>query len=335
MIDIYFDAFLCACPAVEEGEDRFEEFLRGILLLVEIPNTSWLRLSTSRCSAEALYQAGRYPVRPDIERAVAAFGRSYIEPRDIIEIVNRLLSRQPTLEDRLELSDFLYDQLVTIPRIQTPQIPLNNEAFEKHIVLAAFNTSVKDGDRASDLLVSSGLALSCSNLLVQASITCIDPEPARTLPYCLSSSLNVCSSWHTVCTAITIDQAWAASTTDDDYVGALKIYLISHSTAATTPQLAWKFGPDFVESFVVLGFDRQQTKIRSLLRACSETIYSLNMSATHSLRRGAGPNELQLKKGRWKAWRRDIDHEYHLHYWENGDEVEFAAVVVHNDFRIP
>lgn len=34
--------------------------------------------------------------------------------------------------------------------------------------------------------------------------------------------------------------------------------------------------------------------------------------------------------------RRDIDDEYHLHYWQcrNG-AVEIASIVVHNDFSIP
>jgi len=39
-------------------------------------------------------------------------------------------------------------------------------------------------------------------------------------------------------------------------------------------------------------------------------------------------------RGRLKAWRRDIDDQYHLHYWQDGEAVELARVVVHNDFRI-
>jgi hypothetical protein len=51
---------------------------------------------------------------------------------------------------------------------------------------------------------------------------------------------------------------------------------------------------------------------------------------------GKGGNEPQQKRGQDKAWRRDIDYEYHLHYWECDDgSVEFASVVTHNDFSIP
>jgi hypothetical protein len=41
-------------------------------------------------------------------------------------------------------------------------------------------------------------------------------------------------------------------------------------------------------------------------------------------------------RGRDKAQRRDIDYEFHLHYWEcaNGT-IELASVVHHNDFSIP
>jgi hypothetical protein len=37
-----------------------------------------------------------------------------------------------------------------------------------------------------------------------------------------------------------------------------------------------------------------------------------------------------------KAWRRDIDSKYRLHYWECADgTIEFASVGAHNMFVIP
>jgi hypothetical protein len=41
-------------------------------------------------------------------------------------------------------------------------------------------------------------------------------------------------------------------------------------------------------------------------------------------------------RGSDKAQRRDIDYEFHLHYWEiANDVIELASVVHHNDFSIP
>jgi hypothetical protein len=63
---------------------------------------------------------------------------------------------------------------------------------------------------------------------------------------------------------------------------------------------------------------------------------SQNMAAVHGLRTGMGGDDPQRTRGKDKAQRRDIDYEFHLHYWEcaNGT-IELASVVHHNDFSIP
>ena len=60
----------------------------------------------------------------------------------------------------------------------------------------------------------------------------------------------------------------------------------------------------------------------------------MNNNATHWIRTSTGGNASQLKRGNDAAWRRDIDHEYHLHYWITIDGFEFSVVVHHNDFSI-
>jgi hypothetical protein len=67
-----------------------------------------------------------------------------------------------------------------------------------------------------------------------------------------------------------------------------------------------------------------------------ETVDQINLAATHALRRGPGGEEPQITREADTAWRRDIDRELHLHYWERADgSVELAAVVPHNVFDIP
>jgi hypothetical protein len=59
-----------------------------------------------------------------------------------------------------------------------------------------------------------------------------------------------------------------------------------------------------------------------------------NLGATHALRNDRGYDSPQFTRGTDKAWRRDIDREYHLHYWETQNGYEFSDVVHHNDFNI-
>ena len=54
------------------------------------------------------------------------------------------------------------------------------------------------------------------------------------------------------------------------------------------------------------------------LRAAADAIDRQKMSAVHALRTGEGGDNPQRLRERdsAKAWRRDVDHEYHLHYWD-------------------
>jgi hypothetical protein len=97
----------------------------------------------------------------------------------------------------------------------------------------------------------------------------------------------------------------------------------------------WKFGSKFFQTAEAHGFLKQEKKIKILLRACVEVILKENMGYAHWLRVGKGANDPQKQRGDNKAWRRDIDYEYHLHYWEAERGQEFASIVVHNDMSIP
>jgi len=100
---------------------------------------------------------------------------------------------------------------------------------------------------------------------------------------------------------------------------------------------SWFINPAFGKSVRTLVGKGKPALARSLLRACVETIIGENMAGTHALRSGPGANAERVIRVRDKAaaMRRDIDQEYHLHYWSTSNGPEFAAMVVHADMSIP
>jgi hypothetical protein len=67
----------------------------------------------------------------------------------------------------------------------------------------------------------------------------------------------------------------------------------------------------------------------------AEAVDQLNLADTHALRKSGAARAAQVTRGKDTAWRRDIDHEFHLHYWESEDGgIELASVVPHNCFDI-
>jgi hypothetical protein len=135
---------------------------------------------------------------------------------------------------------------------------------------------------------------------------------------------------------------WISATSDELYIRAISIFVIQINFSLEKPKpkqeiTSWYFGNRFLKTAKDLGFLHEQAKARMLLRSCAETILRENLGDTHWLRTGKGANNPQTKREKDKAaaWRRDIDREYHLHYWETAKGIEFASVVVHNDMKIP
>jgi len=99
----------------------------------------------------------------------------------------------------------------------------------------------------------------------------------------------------------------------------------------------WRMGGSFLSTAIGAGFDQDEKRIRGLLRACADTILGENLAATHALRQGpqGSQNPLVRATDSAKAMRRDIDYEFHLHYWDTPTGPELASVVAHDDFSIP
>lgn len=99
---------------------------------------------------------------------------------------------------------------------------------------------------------------------------------------------------------------------------------------------AFAIGGEFLRRVEACGCLTHRARMNGLLRATADTVLRCNLAKTHALRDGMGGNSPQRMRGNDKAMRRDIDREYHLHYWEcEGSRPEFAAVGPHNCFDIP
>ena len=153
-------------------------------------------------------------------------------------------------------------------------------------------------------------------------------------------SILFCENPHGLFLSANPITVWAACQRETDYHKSLciSIYQVickSASSPLDSRDLFWAFGHNFIRTAKDFGFLHQEDKIRMLIRACAETILGHAMSDVHHLREGKGGNSPQRKYGSYKAWRRDIDYEFHLHYWEAPDgRPIFADIVVHNNMSI-
>jgi len=98
----------------------------------------------------------------------------------------------------------------------------------------------------------------------------------------------------------------------------------------------FQFGNEFYRRMRACEQGGSSGLVERTLRALAKTVDGQNMRKVHPKRTGSGGSDPQEMRGQDKAWRRDIDREYHLHYWEcAGGTIEFASVGAHNMFDIP
>lgn len=101
--------------------------------------------------------------------------------------------------------------------------------------------------------------------------------------------------------------------------------------------LPYSVHADFLPSAKRLGFLDNEGQTARLLRASVDILMDQRLDQTHWIRTGPGGADPQLVRGRdgAGAWRKDIDHEFHLHYWKRANHVEFALVAKHRSTYIP
>jgi hypothetical protein len=168
-----------------------------------------------------------------------------------------------------------------------------------------------------------------------------DIESFPESPAYLKGSVLVCQTFQELVKNFDENALWREADNEIKMALAIKIALYKLCLErGLEPKIenfmVFSFGYHFFATAKACSQTNPDSLVGRIIRAMVETIDNTNLADTHALRMGKGGNELQHKRGQDKAWRRDIDYEYHLHYWECEDgSVKFASVVTHNDFYIP
>ena len=339
MVSFFVDPFILACPSPERGEEDFDAFVHGIIMLQSLRNWSAARVFSSVQVPDQLFAAGRYPLGDDLNRSLAAFGKDQIQARDVIEVVNSLLQRLPTLEGHLAVDAILYEQLVVDPELNTNGRPFAlQEAFKDLLASIALLDTLEKPETNENITLTRGIADCPRMIVIKAVIVQAEGKKRLVVPLVVRGSSYLSQHANDIHSCINVDRAWIESPRGPAQTHALNGYVWIEAIKRGLTEshiLRWRFGKSFLETAEALGFIHEPAKVRILLRACAETILQQNLADTHVLRIGEGPEEAQRVRGADKAWRRDIDKEFHLHYWTVGKEIEFGAVVIHDDFTIP
>jgi hypothetical protein len=328
MTDIVIDPFVLAYPIVNKDSNNFEEYIFRILDIKEIMDLKNVKLLISKNTSEILVRENNYPDWNDLKEALTNFGlKEIIQPKDVLATVQGIL-KSSEIEELTGLKEILFDHLEYDSEILNDRNQAYKEEMERLFLLFIVNQN----------MYGRCLMASTNERKIFIKGTIIDGdfynESILTLPDEFEGEINTFSSIEKMFELLDPIYLWGKSTTKEQYIDSLNIYLYQR-IGKFFDESNWTFGDVFFEKARRCGFLHEPSKIKSLLKSIADTLLEENLSSTHALRAGVGPSEPQLTRGSEKAWRKDIDYEYHLHYWHSSNSYEFASLGVHNDMYIP
>ena len=340
MPNIYLDPFLFACPHPDAGLNEFEQYIRDIISWRDIREATWVPVYIPASTYEALANTNSYPLWGPLKFAINTLGIVDVQAKDVMELVNGLLTKLPTVEDKINVRAVTTRNVSVNPKSHLEHRHITFvEQYRYLLILICLMCHFEKLRQTDQLVITRRLTEAPHSVGVTGEVTHLESSGTERaiaigLPYQAEGTFNSCCTTREIYHCLDPVAVWLNGHAEEAYRVAISIHVYQRSGLDPT-SAPWSIGPRFLETAWELGFYDQEPKARMLLRACAETILKADLQHTHALRRGPGPNEPQKKRGEDTAWRRDIDHEFHLHYWETAYGPELASVVTHSDTSIP
>lgn len=340
---VTIDAGVLSVPVQNGTADDAHRYVETLLDWSKLLDEPWVAIYMSERASEALFGDGLYPLRDQLKRLFAAHGIVEYDVNTVAVVVDRLLQLTPSFETFFSIRDVLTENLTLEPDVLRlcSGKGLRSDLARCVVLIAVLREHCPQDAREHSLILRNA---DSRTLRVRAQIHDLDHSRTdlRALPIhpeYFDGEVLVCDDFEGLVECL--DEAAILLRAKDDVgvetairVALYKSRLANHLTPEWDDVPHHRIGHSFRATVEALRPTKQTAS--KVLRAIVETLERTNMTDTHALRTGPGGGDPQRVRSGDRAMRRDIDYEYHLHYWQCEDGVvEVASVVMHNDFSIP
>ena len=320
-------------------------FVARLLEWSRLLEEPWIAVLTTKHAGEALASDGVLTFHEEMAELLRANGVAEYSANDIMQVIYELLYKPPWLEDCFGMRDDLlgWEAVTTHPDVLGLAAgPHLRRELERCLVLLALR-----GGRCSDGAEHHVVALASvpdTIVEVSASVQGGGAGPSASVESRKANGrVVVCDNVPGLILGMDECELLRNATDDAEVDLACRVALYKGRRARGAEvdwkELGgWRVGGRFREAAQNCCRDSADGFAAKLLRAVVETVDGQSLAAVHPLRTGAGGGNPQRRRGRdgAAAWRRDVDYEYHLHYWSlDGGVAELGWVGSHNDFWIP
>lgn len=342
---VTIDAGVLAVPGVDCSKEDAFKYVDTLLNWSILLDEPWVAIYMSERASETLIDDGLFPLRNQLREIFNKHGIVEYSVNDIATVTEKLLSITPCFETYFRVSDVLGECIEADPdviRIST-HVELQSDLTRCITLIAVLRKHCAQplGGHSLILREVPKQLVHVKAQLHEIYHTREDIPPIPYPPEFFEGEVLACDDFRGLIKCL--DEC-AILVGASDIIGIELAIRISLSKKINTQWDAsnWsdlnvpRIGGNFRELCQRCCGDQGVSLAPKILRSIVETIQGENLQDVHALRQGSGGNDAQRMRGSDKAQRRDIDREFHLHYWECTDgTVELASVVYHNDFSIP
>lgn len=342
---VTIDAGVLAVPRVDCLKDYALQYVDNLLDWSKLLDEPWVAIYMSERASESLFADGLYPLRDQLRELFTAQGIVEYDFNTVARITNQLLAITPSFETYYRVKDVLSEHLETDPDVirLTTHEGLQSDLARCITLIAVLRKHCSQPMGGHSLILRE-----VPKQVIQVRVQIYELQHSRddipalpSPPDLFEGDVLVCDDFRGFIECLDESIILVGASDDIGVELAVRIALFKHDIAQAGFQ-DWSgvvvptIGSNFRELCQRVCADQGDAMPPKILRSIVETVKSINLPAVHALRTGTGGNNSQRMRGPDKAQRRDIDREFHLHYWECADgTVELASVVYHDDFTIP
>lgn len=342
---VTIDASVIAVPQIGCSPEEVYAFIETILdwrLLLDQP---WIAITFSESCSIHLIEEELYPLRPHLVELFNLHKVHEFDVNTVSRVIDRLLSITPSFETFFKLKDILAEPIETDPDIikLVSSKKLQGDLAQCVLLLAILKKHCRQPLGGHSLILRSSPN---NRIKVRALIQIFehDRDDINNISYepdFFEGDVLACDNFRGLINCLDESAILMGAVDNAGIELAIRIFIYKEQiNRGNDPEwdrlLIPIIGREFRLTCQQCCNDQGGTLPPRILRSIQYTIENQSLANVHALRVGRGPNDRQRTRNGDKAQRRDIDYEFHLHYWDCDDgSIELASVVHHNDFSIP
>lgn len=347
MLGVTIDTAVFAPPPVDAQREDVNRFVETLLDWKDAMDDGAIEIYRSKFAQEVLMGSNLYPMRPQLRELFTHAGVVEYDANTVGVWAEKLFKGSLEIEPILGITDVLTDDLTINPDVFAGLAPtaLREEAQRCAVILSLATRFLSEQVLRAHAIAVRATAVRTA---IQVRAVIQDIEHSRgdlgvlpLAPEYFEASVLVCSSLNDFLLCLDAATVLREITQSQDIEVAVRLGLYQlfarQGAAREWSNLPnFRVGGGFFSSLQEHHVMSGSSLAERLMRCIVETIRHENLADTHALRTGQQAGKPQRARGKDLAWRRDVDREYHLHYWEcDTGIVELARLVVHEDFSIP